>query len=108
MQKKVEPSNLFLQRGCGVIWSKQGSPARRRQGDGAIPVCTMEIMAHDVKDHIASHKIIMFIHYAYILDIRDGSIYKMIPLHNFNKRVPPWCASFIRISVMKPAVTIGG
>ena len=44
----------------------------------------MEIKAHDVKDHIASHKYnvhsLCFLIHAYILDIRDGSINKMIPL----------------------------
>ena len=56
-----------------------------RDGDhGAIPVRTMEIMVHDVKDHIASHKYnvhsLCFLIYACILDIRDFSINKMIPL----------------------------
>ena len=32
----------------------------------------------------------MLLIYAYILDIHDGSIYKMIPLNNCNKHVPPY------------------
>ena len=79
MQKKVEPFNLVLQRGCGVIWSKQGSPTWRRQGVGAIPVRTMEIMAHDVKDHIASHTNIMFIHYVFLFMLIYW-IYAMVAL----------------------------
>jgi hypothetical protein len=40
------------------------------QGDGAIPAHTMEIMVHEVKDHIASHKTLCFSYSClYILDM---------------------------------------